>query len=350
MRVKRMNKVGLVYDPIYLKHDTGAHVENSSRLVETVALLEKSKLMGKLVPIAPRAAILEELSLAHSQSHISRIRGSSARGGGWLDGDTYASPASYDVAIQAVGGVLNGLDAVMRAEINHAFALVRPPGHHATADEAMGFCLFNNIAIAAEYAKRKHNLDRILIADFDVHHGNGTQEIFYSDPKVLYFSTHEYPWYPGSGSIHENGSGDGKGFTVNVPLPAYCGDNEFLRAYKEILVPVAKRFQPQLILVSAGYDPHWADQLSMMQLTCSGFAGIVSIIKELADELCQGKLLLSLEGGYHLEALSHSIKATLEVLLGNTPGDDPLGKPRGAMAPPDIDSLLEEIKSTHKLK
>lgn len=342
-------KVGLIYDPIYLKHDTGAHVENSSRLVETVALLEKSKLMGKLVAISPRAATIEEVSLAHSRSHISRVQSYSARGGGWLDGDTYASPASYDVALQAVGGVLNGLDAVMAGKVEHAFALVRPPGHHATADEAMGFCLFNNIAIAAEYAKTKHKLDRILIADFDVHHGNGTQEIFYSDPKVLYFSTHEFPWYPGSGSIHEDGAGDGKGFTVNVPLPAYCGDNELLRAYKEILIPVAKRFQPQLILVSAGYDPHWADQLSLMQLTCSGFAGIVSIIKELADELCQGKLLLSLEGGYHLEALSHSIKATLEVLLGNTPGADPLGKPRGATMPPDISSILDEIKSRHKL-
>ncbi len=343
-------KVGFIYDPIYLKHDTGGHVENSSRLVETVALLEKSRLMGKLVAISSRAATIEEVSLAHSRSHISRVQSYSARGGGWLDGDTYASPASYDVALQAAGGVLNGLDAVMAGEVNHAFALVRPPGHHATADEAMGFCLFNNVAVAAEYAKRKHKLDRILIADFDVHHGNGTQEIFYSDPKVLYFSTHEYPWYPGSGSIQEDGAGEGKGFTINVPLPAYCGDNELLRAYKEILVPMAKRFQPQLILVSAGYDPHWADQLSLMQLTCSGFAGIVSIIKELADELCQGKLLLSLEGGYHLEALSHSIKATLEVLLGNTPGADPLGKPRGAMVPPDIDSVLKEVKARHKLK
>ena len=342
-------KVGLIYDPIYLKHDTGAHVENSSRLVETVALLEKSKLMGKLVTIVPRAATLEEVSLSHTPGHISRVQSCSARGGGWLDGDTYASPASYDVALYAVGGALQGVDAVMAGEVNHAFALVRPPGHHATSDEAMGFCLFNNIAVAAEYAKRNYNLERVLIVDFDVHHGNGTQDIFYSDPKVLYFSTHQYPWYPGSGSIYEDGAGEGKGFTVNVPLPAYCGDNELLRAYKEILVPVAKRFQPQLILVSAGYDPHWADQLSLMQLTVAGFAGIVNIIKELADELCQGKLLLSLEGGYHLEALSHSIKATLEILLGKYPSPDPLGKPQGALAKPDIDQILQEVISKHKL-
>jgi acetoin utilization deacetylase AcuC-like enzyme len=342
-------KVGLIYDPIYLKHDTGAHVENSGRLVQTVALLEKSKLMDKLVAIAPRSATLEELSLVHSQSHISRVQTYSKKGGGWLDGDTFASPASYDVALHAVGGVLNGLDSVMAGEVNHVFGLVRPPGHHATPDDAMGFCLFNNIAIAAEYAKRKYKLERILIADFDVHHGNGTQEIFYADPKVLYFSSHQYPWYPGTGSIYEDGAGEGKGFTVNVPLPAYCSDKEHLRVYKEILVPVAKRFQPQVVLVSAGYDPHWADQLSLMQLTCSGFAGIVKIIKDLADELCQGRLLLSLEGGYNLEALSYSIKATLETLLGNTPSTDPLGKPQGAMVSPNIDPILEEVKTKHKL-
>ena len=342
-------RVGIIYDPIYLKHDTGAHVENSSRLVETVGLLEKSKLIGSLVAIPPRAASVEEVSLAHPHSHISRVQSYSSRGGGWLDGDTYASPASYEVALYAVGGVLEGVDAVMTGKVNHAFALVRPPGHHATADEAMGFCLFNNIAIAAEYAKRKYKLERILIADFDVHHGNGTQEIFYSDPKVLYFSTHQYPWYPGTGSIYEDGAGEGKGFTVNVPLPAYCGDKEYLRVYKEILVPIAKRFQPQLMLVSAGYDCHWADQLSLMQLSVSGFAGIVSIIKELADELCQGKLLLSLEGGYHLQALSHSIKATFEVLLGKSPSPDPLGKPQGAMMSPNIDPILAEVKARHKL-
>lgn len=342
-------KVGLIYDPIYLKHDTGAHVENSSRLVETVSLLEKSKLMGKLTAIAPRAATLDEISLAHSQSHISRVQTYSKKGGGWLDGDTYASPASYDVALQAVGGVLNGLDAVIAGKVNHAFALVRPPGHHATPEDAMGFCLFNNIAIAAEYAKRKYKLERILTADFDVHHGNGTQEIFYADPKVFYFSSHQYPWYPGTGSIYEDGTGEGKGFTVNVPLPAYCGDKEHLRVYKEILVPVAKRFKPQLMLVSAGYDPHWADQLSLMQLTCSGFASIVKTIKDLADELCQGRLLLSLEGGYNLEALSYSIKVTLEVLLGATISPDPLGKPQGAMVSPNIDPILEEVVSRHKL-
>ncbi len=340
-------KVGIIYDPIYLKHDTGAHVENSTRLVETTGLLKKTNLMDRLTPIPVRAASPEELSLVHTRNHISRVQSTATACGCWLDGDTYASPASYEVALHAVGGTLKGLDAVMAGEVKSAFAIVRPPGHHATADKAMGFCLFNNIAIAAKYACKNYKLERILIADFDVHHGNGTEEIFYSDPGVLYFSTHQYPWYPGTGAVHDDGSGEGKGFTVNVPLPAYCGDKEYLRVYREILVPVAKRFQPQLILVSAGYDCHWADRLSLMQVTVAGFAGIVSIIKELADELCQGRLLLSLEGGYHLEALSHSIKATFETLLGIPLSPDPLGKAEGTYI--SRDPVLEQVKAKHKL-
>jgi acetoin utilization deacetylase AcuC-like enzyme len=342
-------KVGLIYDPIYLKHDTGHHVEKGKRLVETIGLLKKSNLIQKLIALPVKAASVEELALAHSASHISRVQSTATGGGCWLDADTYASPASYDVALHAAGGTLLGLDAVMGGEVNHAFAVVRPPGHHATTNEAMGFCLFNNLAIAAKYAQKNYKLERILIVDFDVHHGNGTEEIFYSDPGVLYFSTHQYPWYPGTGAIYDDGSGAGKGFTVNVPLPAYCGDKEYLRVYKELLIPVAKGFQPQLILVSAGYDCHWADQLSLMQVTVEGFAGIVDIIKELADELCQGRLLLSLEGGYHLEALSHSIKATFEKLMGIPLSADPLGKPEGTYISHNIDSILEQVKSSHKL-
>ena len=342
-------KVGLINNPIYLKHDTGAHVENYGRLVDTVALLEKSHLINKLVSIPPRAASIEEISLAHSRVHISRVQSYSDKGGGWLDGDTYASPASYEVALYAAGGVIRGVDAVMAGEVDSAFGLVRPPGHHATPDEAMGFCLFNNVAIAAKYARLKYKLERVLIADFDVHHGNGTQEIFYSDPNVLYFSTHEYPWYPGTGAIHEDGAGEGKGATVNVPLPAYCGDKEYHRVYEGILVPVARRFKPQLILVSAGYDCHWADQLSLMQLTVAGFGDVVRIIKKLADELCNGKLLLSLEGGYNLEALSHSIKATLEILLDIPVSPDPLSEPRGGMMSPDIGEILKQVIAQHRL-
>ena len=341
---------GLVYDPIYLKHDTGAHVENYQRLVATMEVLKESGTLEKVTGISPRAANIGELSLVHSDQHIDRVESYSTRGGGWLDGDTVTSPDSYTVALYAAGGALRGLDAVITGEVDHVFSLIRPPGHHATPNQAMGFCLFNNIAIAAKYAIQNYGLERILIADFDVHHGNGTEEIFYGDPGVLYFSSHQYPHYPGTGYINDDGYGEGKGTTVNIPLPAFCGDAEYHRTYEEILIPVARRFQPQLILVSAGYDVHWADQLSAMQLTVAGFADIVRIIKEAADELCQGKLLISLEGGYDFKALSFSIRATLEVLLGETLSEDPLGPPMGAMGPRNVDDILEQVEGLHGLK
>ena len=341
--------VGLVYDPIFLEHNTGDHVENSQRLIATVSLLQESQLMEKLTIIPPRAASMDELALIHSESHINRVQSYSASGGGWLDGDTFASPESFKVALYAVGGGLRGIDALMAKEVNHVFALVRPPGHHATRHHAMGFCLFNNIAIAAKYALDNYNLERILIADFDVHHGNGTEEIFYSDPRVLYFSTHQSPYYPGTGALGDEGSAEGRGMTVNVPLPAYCGDKEYQRVYKDLLMPIARQFKPQLILVSAGYDIHWADQLALMQVTVNGFGSIVSIIKELADELCDGKLLLSLEGGYHLKALPLGIRATIEVLLDIPQSPDILGEPLREIMPRNIDYIVGQVASRHGL-
>jgi acetoin utilization deacetylase AcuC-like enzyme len=213
----------------------------------------------------------------------------------------------------------------------------------------MGFCLFNNIAIAAKYALAKFGLERILIIDFDVHHGNGTQEIFYDNPQVLYLSTHQYPHYPGTGSTQETGSGSAKGTTVNIPLPSGCGDAEYQEVFEQIVVPVAKRFSPQLILVSAGYDSHWADQLALMQVSVSGFAQMVKIIKGEAEELCNGRLVFSLEGGYNLTALAASVKATFEVLLGESNIEDPLGQTRYQWATPDIAPLVKAIKEIHNL-
>jgi len=214
----------------------------------------------------------------------------------------------------------------------------------------MGFCLFNNVAIAAREALTKHSLDRVLIVDFDVHHGNATQDTFYHDPAVLYFSTHQYPFYPGTGSLHESGGGAANGVTLNVPLPAYCGEEEYLRVFQEILVPAARRFQPQLILVSAGYDAHWADSISLMQLTVTSYAQFAQILKGLAEELCQGKLVFTLEGGYHLQALAHSINATLKVLLGDNAIDDPLGKPTLSRKPSGVEELIQQVRSIHNLQ
>ncbi|HJX69779.1 MAG TPA: histone deacetylase [Dehalococcoidia bacterium] len=343
-------KVGLVYDPIYLKHDTGHHVENARRLEETVALLEKSGVKQQLIQVHPEPASVEDLSLVHSIEYISQVESAARAGGGWLDADTLMSPASYEVALYAAGGIIKATEAVMKGEVDSAFALVRPPGHHAIRGRAMGFCLFNNIVIATKRIMKDYQLERILIVDFDVHHGNGTQEAFYHDSEVLYFSTHQYPFYPGTGSIGEVGGGEGEGTTVNVPLPAWCGDEEYLQVFQQILVPIAHRFQPQLILVSAGYDPHWADQISLMQVSITGFAQMVSILKGLALELCQGRLVFTLEGGYNTSALAYSIKATLEVLLGKAEVDDPLGKPTYSRGTPEIKEIIQQVKRVHSLE
>ena len=291
---------------------------------------------------------MTELALVHQKEYIKQIEEVAQRGGGWLDLDTVTSADSYEVARYAAGGVIRAVEAVMTGEVASAFALVRPPGHHATSSYAKGFCLFNNIAIATQYALAEYELERILIVDFDVHHGNGTQEAFYDDPRVMYISTHEYPFYPGTGSIEETGAGAAQGTTINIPLPAGCGDGEYLAVFEQIIVPAGRRFNPQLILVSAGYDNHWADPLAMMQVSVSGFGQMVRIIKGLADELCGGHLVFTLEGGYNLNALVASVKATFDVLLGNSI-DDPLGESPRSLRSPKISNLIGAIKEIHKL-
>ena len=342
-------KVGFIYDPIYLKHDTGGHVENAGRLEAIISHLEQTGLRQQLTPVKPRSASVEEISLVHDKQYISHIQDVAQKGGGWLDPDTVTSADSYQAAIYAAGGVIKATEAVMNGEVGGAFALVRPPGHHATSRRAMGFCLFNNVAIAAKYALAKYKLERILIIDFDVHHGNGTQGTFYDDPQVLYLSTHEYPFYPGTGGIEETGDGAGKGTTINIPLPAGCGDAEYLSAFEQIVTPAARRFNPGLILVSAGYDTHWADGLALMQASVTGFAQMARIIKGLADELCSGRLVFTLEGGYNLTALAASVKATFDVLLGNANIEDPLGQSSHRLGVPSIMSLIKAIKGIHDL-
>lgn len=341
-------KVGYVYDPVYLKHDTGQHVENTRRLEAIISYLEQTGLKKQLLLIEPRVATTKEISLVHHKQHIKHVQEVASRGGGWLDPDTVMSSDSYDAALSAAGGLIRATEAVMDGEVGSAFALVRPPGHHATITHAMGFCLFNNIAIAAKYALKRYELERIAIVDFDVHHGNGTQDAFYDDPRVLYISTHESPFYPRTGSVREIGSGAAKGATVNVPLPAGCGDGKYLRIFEQIIVPIVERFNPQLILVSAGYDSHWADQLALMQVSVAGFAEMVKILKVLADKLCSGHLVFTLEGGYHLKALSCSVKATFDVLLGDTNIEDPLGQ-SGSSIVPDIASLIKAVQEIHNL-
>ncbi len=342
-------KAGYVYDPVYLKHETGYHPENAKRLEAIMAHLEETGLIEQLTPVDPRPATVEELNYVHQASYISSLQDTAVRGGGWLDADTVMSPDSYDAALYAAGGAIEATDAVISGKVNSAFALVRPPGHHATRTAAMGFCLFNNIAIAARYAMKNHKIEKVAIIDFDVHHGNGTQEAFDSDPQVLYISTHQYPHYPGTGTIYETGSGAAQGSKVNIPLPAGSGDDEYRQVFERVIVPVTRRFRPELILVSAGYDPHWADHLAMMEVSTGGFADMVRTIKVLADEFCDGKSVFTLEGGYNLKALAASVKATFDVLLENPDIEDPLGPAERRWATPDISELIEEIKEIHKI-
>ena len=340
--------VGYVYDPVYLKHDTGQHVEVAARLEAIIAYLEKTGLKEQLTPIKPRPATIDEIALVHQRDYIKEIEKTALKGGGWLDPDTVMSAGSYEAALYAAGGLIRAVESVMGGEVASAFALVRPPGHHATSRHGKGFCLFNNIAIATNYALDKYKLERLLIIDFDVHHGNGTQDTFYDNPRVMYISAHEYPFYPGTGHINETGRGDAEGTNVNIPLPAGCGDTEYIKAFEQVIVPLARRFNPQLILVSAGYDNHWADPLAMMQVSVSGFGQMAGIIKGLADELCGGRLAFTLEGGYNLDALAASVKATFDVLLGNSV-EDPLGQSSRSFGAAGIDHLLGTVKELHKL-
>lgn len=285
----------------------------------------------------------------HTVQYISEVQELAEKGGGQLDLDTVVSTDSYKTAIYAAGGVIKATDAVIGGNMHSVFALVRPPGHHATASRGMGFCLFNNVAIAVKYALVQHKLDRIAIIDFDVHHGNGTQDAFYNDARVLYISTHQSYYYPGTGEMDETGEGIARGTTVNIPLPAGCGDGEYEEVFLQVIIPVIRRFQPQLIIISSGYDGHWSDGLAGMQLSITGFAQIVRLIKQTAEEVCAGRLVFSLEGGYNLTALSASVRATFEVLLGNSDIEDKLGQLPFEVKSPDINPLLQKIKKIHNL-
>jgi acetoin utilization deacetylase AcuC-like enzyme len=280
---------------------------------------------------------------------VEQVQRVARQGGGHLDMDTYVRPDSYDAALMAAGGLVEATETVLDGEVDNAFALVRPPGHHALQQRGMGFCLFNNVAIAARYALTERGLDRILIVDFDVHHGNGTQDEFEDDPAVMYISTHQYPHYPGTGHWSEKGRADGTGSIVNVPLEGGVGDEGFARILQEIVGPAAWRFQPQMLLVSAGYDAHWDDPLAYMQLSVGGYANIARALKDLADELCNGRLVFTLEGGYHLEALAYAILNTFAVLLDDDdwPLVDPLGPSPRREHP--VDAIIERTQQAHGL-
>ncbi|MGA1797131.1 MAG: histone deacetylase [bacterium] len=330
MGKKEANTVCIVRDDRYLRHlDHVPHPESPKRLAAVYEALESIERCVPLVYIRPRHASEDELALVHERAYIRRIA-NIRRFPTLLDPDTPVTEHSFDAAVLAAGGLLDAVDRVVGDQPSPVFALVRPPGHHAERDMARGFCLFNNVAIAAKYARKRHGVRRVLICDWDVHHGNGTQHAFYEDPTVLYFSVHQFPHYPGTGHLLETGTGPGKGFTINIPLPHGQGDREYRAIFREILVPVARTFRPELILVSAGFDPLHCDPLAGMELTEKGFASMTSDLMGLAASFCPGRLILSLEGGYHLPGIVACIDRVIRTLSGQgercEQADDPPGR------------------------
>jgi acetoin utilization deacetylase AcuC-like enzyme len=345
----RFTAPGYVYDPVYLEHDTGEHPESARRLEAVISDLDWKGIRQQLRAIPARPATLDELTTVHQAEYVARIEAYCRQGGGWWDADTRMSTGSYKAALYAAGGSIAAVDAVVKRDVSFAFALVRPPGHHATSNNALGFCLFNNIAIAANHALKTYKMGRVLIIDFDVHHGNGTQDAFEHNPYVLYVSAHQYPLFPGTGYLSEIKEGSGAGTAINIPLPAGCGNDEYRRVFDEIIIPAARRFKPEIILVSAGYDAHWADETSNMRLTLDGYYDMTRIIKQLADELCGGKAAFFLEGGYNLKVLSCAVNATFNIWLGENYFDDPLGLPPDKLKPHGVNEIITEVKKRHGL-
>jgi len=312
-----MGSTIVFYDPIYLDHDTGfGHPERAERLEVTMKMLEKSGLAGKVRIISPRDATVEEIQLVHPMHYIEKVKSMAESGGGWLDADTHVSPRSFDAALRSAGAALEGLERIFSGDAGNAFCLARPPGHHATATRGMGFCLFNNNAVASRFAMEKFDVSRIFILDWDAHHGNGLQDIFYEENRVLYVSLHQYPHYPGSGSYQEVGSGAGEGYTVNFPFPARSGEDVYLAAFDQVILPIARQYEPQLVLISAGYDGHFSDPLCSMLLTSSTYAEMTARLKEFAAATCSGRIMAALEGGYDLTGIAASITNTIAVMAG----------------------------------
>ncbi len=312
-----MSKTCFLYDDVYLRHDTGyGHPESPHRLGAIIDGVENAAWYDKLLLLNARRADVETVCLAHDEAYVQRVKRECEAG--CLDlstGDTTISRESYDIALMAVGGVLAAVDAVVSGQAKNAFCAVRPPGHHANQSRGMGFCIFNNIAIAARYAQEKHNLERILIADWDVHHGNGTQDIFYDDDSVFFMSTHQSPWYPGTGSRMETGAGKGKGYSINRPFPAGAGNNEIIGVFRDEFLKAAKDFKPDLALISSGFDSHIDDPLGGLRIDDDGFRELTRIVLEIADISGNGRLVSIIEGGYSLRNLAAVVPAHIEELM-----------------------------------
>jgi acetoin utilization deacetylase AcuC-like enzyme len=333
---------GLVYDEHFLAHDTGVesvvvtrsgsfelspepHPSSVAIIRRTKEFLDGSGLSADMYAIPARAATEEELMTYHTHEYIMGVRALVEKGlsgplvapWGEIDEDTVLSPGSFDAALYAAGGAMNAVQSVMSGEVKNAYALLRPPGHHATRNQAMGFCIFNNVVLAAQYAKKNFGLERIMIVDWDVHHGNGTQDAFYQDPSVLFVSLHQEDWFPSSGGeLDQSGRDQGIGYTVNIPLPPGTGDRGYRAAFEQIVLPLGQRYRPQLILVSSGLDACWLDPLAQMMMTMDGYHMLTALMVELAERVCEGRLILFHEGGYSASYVPFCTTAAVEALVG----------------------------------
>jgi acetoin utilization deacetylase AcuC-like enzyme len=337
----------IVYAPA-MGHTLRNHPESHERMVGLMPLLERHGVLSEMKAISPVLASTEQLRRVHSPGLIEHIQAVCLNGGGLLDqGDTYTTAYSYELARIAAGSCCSAVDEIMTGQARNGIALVRPPGHHAERDRVSGFCLFNNVAAAARQAQAVHGVKRVLILDFDVHHGNGTQDIFYDDDTVLFVSMHLYApfFYPGIGSIRETGIARGQGFTLNVPLPPYVGDQGYCRILNELVLPKATEFDPELILISAGFDAHWRDPLAAAGLSLTGYAQLVRTLIQMAENLCDGRILFVLEGGYQMEALTYGILNTVFALIGRDQVLDNLGSM--PQLEYDVTDLLYQLQRRH---
>jgi acetoin utilization deacetylase AcuC-like enzyme len=333
-------RVGFYDDPAFRQHDAGAgHPERPERVEAVRRGISHGVLEPRLEMLSPRPATSAEILRVHTPGHLALVASTEGRHYRF-DPDTQASPRSYAAALLAAGAAVDAVDRCLDGTLDRAFCAVRPPGHHAEADRAMGFCLFNNVAVAAAHALSR-GLTRVLIVDFDVHHGNGTQDVFYADPRVLYVSSHAWPFYPGTGGLDEVGVGDGRGFTVNLPVPPGMGDAEFSRVYRGIVQPIGRAFDPELVLVSAGFDAHRGDPLAPMDLTADGYAEIVDVCLETAGGAARGRCVAVLEGGYGLPALAEDAAVLVRAFLGE-PAVPPSAARKDAAAP--VERLLEAYR------
>ncbi len=338
-----MKPTGIVRDMCYLLHEMGCyHPESPQRLEILYTLLDEAGPFLNIQQIPAREATPEEIGTCHDLRYVQRIVATAGTEETCLDPDTTACAHSWNAAAKAIGGLYNLIDAIMDGSVRNGFALVRPPGHHAERRRAMGFCFFNNIALAARHAMNRHGLERIAIVDWDLHHGNGTQNAFYEDPQVLFMSVHQYPHYPGTGGMREIGYGPGEGYTVNIPLSAGAGDEEYMAVFHNIITPILRAFKPEMILVSAGFDAHCNDPLGGMNVTEDGYEQMLQLLMHLAAELCDHRLALALEGGYNLTALKDSVARLLSVLSNYDPSvEEP-------PPPPDREKL--NFSFTNRLK